>query len=172
MKKSNNVINFHWLASFFSYPRHASFMLEQRTRGATDTPAACLSERGSGSSGDTGDGCIVSAFQKSDAQNGGTWRRWKIPKMFRLVGLPFVPWENWIPKTDWHNVNVQYVPAGATYPVLLICVLFTFLLLVAISLVHFFVYLIECHPPQLCSLVVHRVQWQKKGTAPVPEMTR
>lgn len=53
-EKTNNVINFHWFISFFSYPHHASFMLEQRIRGATDTPAPCLSEQGSGSSGDTG----------------------------------------------------------------------------------------------------------------------
>lgn len=40
---------------------------------------------------------------------------------------------------------------------------FHFLLFVANSAVYLFVYFIECHPPQLCNIVVHRVQWQKKG---------
>lgn len=73
---------------------------------------------------------LVSLLSQQDEKSNNVidfkwiWRT-KIPKMFWAVGLPecygaivFVPWENWIPKTDWHNLNAQYVPAGATYPVL------------------------------------------------------
>lgn len=99
----------------FSYPHHASFMLERCIQGATDAGQRVKWRHG-------GRMHRIS----SPGERCSEWRRWcLIPKVFWVVGLSerygaiaFVPFENWIPKTDWHNLNVQYVPAGATHPVL------------------------------------------------------